>query len=225
LLNQYIQPEASNQIGAWQTNQQWKFFAKIFGNRTVVENKLNGTYFIPIFSGAETGGHWSLCIIHKFRSRLVKGWCLDFLGSTHLENYIARKIECEFMPGRGTFTWKPCSCRLQEELECGPRTIFAMHSIQQSLSQNLPIDDCISIATLMDESRHILTPERIREKVAHLINKFHPDMVTPLIRIRSGRRQGNEIRRQDRNSNTKKQKVVIDLASDTSTQDTCNTTS
>ena len=220
----YASAEASNQIGAWQTNQQWRFFAKIFGNRTVVENKLNGTYFIPIFSGVETGGHWSLCIIHKFRSRLVKGWCLDSLGSTNLDNYIARKIECAFMPGRGKFTWESCNCRRQEELECGPRTIFAMHSIQQSLSQNLPIDDCISIATLMDESRHVLTPERIREKVAHLINKFNPDMVTPLIRIRSGRRQGNEIRRQDRKSNTKKQKVVIDLASDT-TQDTCNTTS
>jgi len=214
----FASAEASNQINAWQTHQQWKFFAKIFGNRLVVNNKLNGTYFIPIFSGVETGGHWSLCVIHKFRSRMVKGWCLDSLGSTSLEDCITKKIEYAFMPGRGSFTWVSCRCRRQEELECGPRTILAMQSIQQNLSQNIQIKECITRASLMGVSRHVLTPEKIREKVAQLLNRFHPDMITPLIRFSLGRRSGTVISSQNPANSTKRQKVVIDLAS-TSSQD------
>ena len=129
----------------------------------MVTNRLDGTYFIPIYSGVETGDRWSLCVIHKFRSRMVKGRCLDsLLGSANLEDHsIAKKIECAFMPGRDRFIWVPCERRRQEELECSPRT----YSIQLNLSQDIPIEDCISAATLTSVFRHVLTtPEKIRRK-------------------------------------------------------------
>ena len=215
----FASAEASNHIEAWRMNQPWKLFAKMFGNKDILENKLNGTYLFPIFSGASNGGHWSLCIIKKLGHRDIKGRHMDSLGSSALDENISRKIECAFAPaGRGRFIWIPCTSRRQEELECGPRTILAMEKIHEGINGNINIDDCIQSASLINTSRHTMTPAKIREKIAYLVNEFQPHMITPIIRFRS-RNSNLRIRNhnQQNKEGNKKPKIVINLESSQST--------
>jgi len=64
LPNLYIATtEASNQIDSWRLNQTWMQFAKMFRSRDLIDNKPNGTYLIPMFSGGKGMGHWFLCVV------------------------------------------------------------------------------------------------------------------------------------------------------------------
>jgi len=189
--------EASNQIASWRVNQDWTSFAKIFGSRALIENKLNGTYLIPMFSGETNSGHWFLCVVQKIGQRKMRAWCVDSLGRGNIRADIKLKIETAFAPGRAKLSWEHCHCRCQEELECGPRTVLAMSIIQQNLANGVPTEECIQIATLNHAPYHSFSPSRIREKIAFLVNTFVPSMITPPIRLK--RRHARK-----RNSNTTK---------------------
>jgi len=183
--NLYIaSAEATNQISTWRLNQDWASFARMFNSRQVLDNKLNGTYLIPLFSGDTTSGHWSLCVVRKLGQRNMKAWCVDSLGRGNINANIASKIENAFAPGRAKLTWQECSCRCQEELECGPRTVLAMWIIQQNLTNEVSIEESINKATLQHAPYHSYTPTIIREKIAYFVNKFVPSMATPPIRLR-----------------------------------------
>ena len=73
-------------INSWSPNQSWSTFARIFSSQRVLDEKLNGTYIIPYFSGREASGHWHLIIIEK-RRHFCEGWHVDSLGKS-LENTI-----------------------------------------------------------------------------------------------------------------------------------------
>jgi len=176
--------ESENLILNWQTNQGWRQFARIFGSRELIHNKMNATYLIPLFSGDTSSGHWHLCVIQKLGRRDYKAWCIDSLGTGRIDNIIAQKIKNAFSPGRGRFTWISCTCRRQEELECGPRTILAMWIIQEKLQEGLTLENAIQSATLMREPSQAFIATKIREKIANFVNKFSGDMVTAPIRFR-----------------------------------------
>ena len=177
--------EAANQISSWQLNQDWTSFAKMFGSRELIDNKLHGTYLIPLFSGDTTSGHWSLCVVQKLGRRNMRAWCMDSLGKGSINANIKLKIETAFAPGRATLTWQNCRCRCQEEVECGPRTVLAMWLIQQNLAENVLVEECVQIATLNNAPYHNHTSGMIREKIAYLVNRFTPPMITPPIRLRN----------------------------------------
>jgi len=177
--------EAANQIASWRLNQNWTSFARIFSSRRLIDNKLNGTYLIPMFSGDTSSGHWFLIVVRKLGRRNMKAWCVDSLGRGSINENVILKIETAFAPGRAKLTWQTCQCRCQEELECGPRTVLAMRIIQQNLVNNAPIEECIRKATLQHAPFHGYTPAMIREKVAYLVNRFMPSMISPPIRIRN----------------------------------------
>ena len=198
--------ESANLIAAWQSNQGWKTFARAFGSRELISNKANGTYLIPIFSGDISLGHWSLCVVHKLRQRDMKAWCLDSLGTGKLDQVLAQKIENAFSPGRGRFQWNQCTCKRQEELECGPRTILAMWKIQQGIQENSPIHECIRRATLVNEPPNLFTPAKVREMIAHFVNRFTPSMITPIIQLR----QRNSTNQIGRNNKTNITPIVLD---------------
>jgi len=129
----FASAEASNQISSWKLTDGWPRFAKTFGNRILIDNKLNGIYFIPLFSGNTTEGLWSLCVIKKYSQRKISAWNIDSLGSGSVNSTTHLKIATAFAPGRAKFTWKACNCRCQEEAECGPRTVLAMKIILEEL--------------------------------------------------------------------------------------------
>ena len=180
----FASAESENLIMNWQLHQGWKQFAKIFGSRELLDNKINATYLIPLFSGDTSCGHWHLCVIQKLGRRDYKGWCIDSLGTGRVEDNIAHKIQHAFKPGRGRFVWIPCTCKRQEELECGPRTILAMWRIQKKLHDRKPLDEGIQSATLIQEPDHLFTATKIRERIANFINTFRSNMITAPIRFR-----------------------------------------
>jgi len=178
--------EAANQIASWRLNQNWTSFARIFSSRSLIDNKLNGTYLIPMFSGDTSSGHWFLIGVRKLGLRNMKAWCVDSLGTRGSINVnVALKIETAFAPGRAKLARQACQCRCQEELECDPRTVLAMRIIQQNLANAVPIEECIQIATMQHAPYHGYTPATIREKVAYLVNRFMPSMIMPPIRLRN----------------------------------------
>jgi len=185
--------EAATRISSWRLNDDWKNFARMFGNREICENKLNGTYLIPIFSGDTTMGHWSLYIVEKLSRRNLQAWCMDSLGTGNTKGQIHSKITAAFAPGRARMVWKSCTCRTQEEVECGPRTILAMKLIMEGLRENRQLEECIRKATLTQYPHRNHTSAMIREEIAYFVNLFNPDMITPPIRmrIRNGGRAPN----------------------------------
>jgi len=176
--------ESESLIQNWQLHQGWKHFAKMFGSRDLLHNKINATYLIPLFSGDTSSGHWHLCIVQKLGRRDYKAWCVDSLGTGRVDNAIAHRIENAFSPGRGRFTWISCTCKRQEELECGPRTIMAMWTIQSKLHEGASLEEGIQSATLMQETVHLSTAPKIREKIANFVNTFRSTMITAPIRLR-----------------------------------------
>jgi len=201
--------EASNQIASWNLTQNWTQFATIFGSRDLYDNKPNGTYLIPVFSGGSGTGHWHLCVVEKIRRRYMRAWCINSLGRGNLNSEINRKIEKAFAPGRATLKWEPCVCRSQEELECGPRTILAMKIIKEGMEKNLPIEDSVKLATLWHHPFHQHTPAMVRENIAYFINNFSPSMITPPLRFRRRNVTNNN---SDRSPTTRTQRIEIDIS-------------
>ena len=186
----FASAEAVNQIASWRLNDGWTKFAKMFSDRNIIHNKLNGIYFIPLFSGETSMGHWSLCVIKKISQRNIEAWCVDSLGKGNTNGPTHSKITTAFAPGRAKMIWKPCRCRCQEEVECGPRTILAMKIILDGISNNTSMETNIEKATMTQFPHVNYTSSMIREKNAHLVNLFTPDMITPPIRLRErGRRR------------------------------------
>jgi len=176
--------EASNQITAWSLTQTWTQFAKIFGSRDLYDNKPNGIYMIPMYSGGTGMGHWYLYVVHKIRRRFMKAWCLDSMGKGNIRNNMTQKISQAFAPGRATLQWETCECRHQEELECGPRTVLAMKIIKEGIERNIPVEDCVKKATLWQHPYQAHSPAMVREDIAYFINEFNPSMITPPLRFR-----------------------------------------
>jgi len=179
--------EASNQVAAWQLNQGWTQFAKMFRSRDLLDNKPNGTYLIPMYSGGTGMGHWYLLIVKKLRRRFVRAWCMDSMGKGHVNRSIRQKIEGAFAPGRTTLIWEECETRSQEELECGPRTILAMKIIKEGIEKSLPFETSIQKAALWQHPYNQHTPIMVREEIAHFINQYTPAMITQSIHPRRRR--------------------------------------
>jgi len=121
----------------------------------------------------------------KLGRRDFKALYIDYLGTGRVDDVVAHKIKSAFSPGRCRFSFTTCTCKRQEELECGPRTILAIWTIQKKLHEGIPLEECIQSATLMREPAHLVfTPTKIREKIANFVNTFTSTMVTPPIRFR-----------------------------------------
>ena len=213
LPNLYIATaEASNQIDSWRLNQTWTQFAKIFRSRDLIDNKPNGTYLIPMFSGGKGMGHWYLCVVQKIRQRFIKAWCIDSMGKGNIEQSIKQKIEGAFAPGRTTLQWEVCESRSQEELECGPRTVLAMKIIKEGMEKNIPVEVSIQLAALWQHPYNFHTPAMIREDAAHFINQFTPAMITTPIQLR---RRRNNTMQPARISNSKITCIEINSSQET----------
>jgi len=157
-----------------------------------MDNKLNGTYLIPLFSGDTGTGHWSLCVVRKLSQINVEAWSIDSLGKGNASGPLQSKIKTAFALGRAKMIWNTCMCQCQEEAESrGPRTILAMKFILEGKINNKPTEDCIQKATMTRYPYINHIPSMIREESAHFVNLFTPDMDTPPIWIQTERRRIN----------------------------------
>lgn len=176
-------PESYLTITQWEPTQGWEEFARIFRSNVVMNNRPNGHYSIPIFSGPEDAGHWYLVVIYK-QNNFKKGIIFDSLGNGNLDNNtVLRKLNDIFAPGRGRVRWESHTCIQQTELECGHRTILAMKYICEGISRDEEFDKCYALASLNHPSiEQAYDPSTIRIRVKDIINEFRPDMVVAPVR-------------------------------------------
>ena len=200
-------------IQHWEPTHQWAAFARIFGSERAMSLKPDGTYFIPIFSGAENAGHWHLVVINKYRRRYL-GWILD--SSLNIEtgdSDIHRKITAAFCPGRNRITWEIQTCLTQIELECGIRVISSIIDIANDLQDNNPIEHCILTASLTHNQNDSYNPTTLRQRIALLIDTHQPCMIATLSRRRRQQLQQTNPN-QRRNKRRKKLKNPSNLISE-----------
>ena len=145
-------PLASAMIRNWNKEKGWEEFAIIFRSLDVIKTKPYGTYIIPIFSGSSDSGHWSFAVISK-QYRCCRGWMIDSLGTGRTNGEVADKIDQAFSKRRVRCKWLPTRCFQQQEVECGPRTVWGMVKIQQALQEGKSIEDAVQSACMMQRSR------------------------------------------------------------------------
>jgi len=207
-------PMASSIIAHWDPSQGWEEFAKIFRSIRAVREKPNGYYLIPIFTGEARDGHWSFAMIYK-AYRDCRGWMMDSLGTGGTRSDTATKIKKAFSKNRLKCKWVPVKCQAQQEVECGPRTVWGMVSICQAIRDEMPVEDIIAKATLRN-SVSMYDPEVIRRKAATLIDetaevreRIKEDNVK-WRRYWNRRRRERENPRNDHSSNAEIETIVID---------------
>ena len=188
----FANAEARDILEDWNTTQGWERAARMFGSHEVLCNKPDGFYFIPLFEGNERSGHWTVAIIRKL-GRHKWGYVCDSLGMSSCSGIIHTKIKELFQGPRDRFDWNECTSRQQSEVECGPRTIIAIHNAIESIGRNDPVETIILKATLMRGLEEEYDAKKIREKAANIISRFLPSMWTGPIRVNRNRTTGREI--------------------------------
>jgi len=178
-------------INSWTANQSWFNFARIFSLQRVIDQKPNGTYLIPFFSGRVTSGHWNLIVIEK-RRHCCEGWYVDSLGRAIEDTELQNKLRQAFLPGRGRFIWHFPTSLEQSECECGPRTIVAMHLIDKHIANGKSTAEAITEASLSKFSAEVYDSAEIRLEAALLLESYTGSSSTRL------RRQGTREPRADR---------------------------
>lgn len=166
----------STALEAWQPTHGWKTIANYFRSTLVINRKPNGTYIIPIFSGDVTRGHWSIAIIWK-QSATCKGWLMDSMGEGNTNTTVPRKIKKAFGRARLQCRWQKIRCRVQKEVECGPRSIAGMIDICHHLGNGKPIETAVEKASLLHISEADYDTTEIRRKAASWMRMTNEDHI------------------------------------------------
>ena len=199
----FANPEAGSILEAWTPSQGWRRAARIFSSNRVICHKPDGTYFIPIFEGRDTTGHWFVTIIRK-QGRHRRGYVMDSLGSTNLNSPILRKIRDLFKSAESSFAWKSISCFPQTEVECGPRTIMHIAQLIEETGRNNIFEECLLAASLKTIATESYSAARVRQSAATIIGKYESHMWTYPVRV--GRNQGNDEEREGRKRTKRKKR-------------------
>jgi len=177
-------PEAAQIIRTWNPNEGWIRFARIFYSAQVCHRNPNGLYIIPIFSGETTSGHWSVIAIQKVRRRRV-AVVIDSLGKGSLNNPIVNLISQAFKPNRGKVKWSNPECRNQVGVECGARTICAMHTLAKAHHEKIDFEESIRKATLWFPTEY--DQMDVRRDAAKIVQEYRDHMKSRAIRLRQRR--------------------------------------
>jgi len=160
--------DAYMSINNWTPNQSWSNFGRIFTSQRVLDQKPNGIYLIPYFSGKETSGHWHLIVIEK-RRHFCEGWHIDSLGSGTEDRALQDKLQQAFLPGRGQFRWNHPKATPQTECECGPRTIVAMDRIDKNMAMGRTTEIAVAEALLSHIPEESYNNKTLRLEAALLL--------------------------------------------------------
>ena len=209
-------------IGAWRPEMNWNNFARIFSHPRVIEEKPNGSYIIPMFSGGDAAGHWYAIIIDK-RRYSCEAWIIDSLGTSTGDKGNNTKIQQAFLPGRGQFTWKHLPSRPQTECECGPRTIVAMHTVERCVAEGWTTEAAVKEASFLHVTEREYSAQAVRLEAALLVDEYTPNMTSRQRRTRqrsTSEMDSNRISAKKRRRKAAKAERRVSAQSSSTTHDT-----
>jgi len=182
--------ETSSILDSWHVTEGWERAARIFGSRSVLNEKPDGFYFIPIFGG----NHWTLAAIQKIE-RFKKGTILDSLDNSNTTSLIHDAIRNMFIIGGGRFEWHCINSLPQVEIECGLRVIVAIKRIVTILKEGGKMEEGIRSATLHGEFgiERPYNSMSIGREAAEIIGKFRNYLWTGPVGIRNVRENTNAL--------------------------------
>jgi len=118
--------------------RNWKRIANVFESNFAKE-KMDGVYFLPIFSGSHLRCGWSLILIHKRRKR-ISGWYFYFAGTTgeSISSKLRRNVE-EIFGSEGKIIWTTSNMQRNGRAEDGVFTILGgLMACWRSLDEENP---------------------------------------------------------------------------------------
>ena len=180
--NFFANPEAKSILEGWAPSQGWRRAARIFGSQQAICHKPDGKYFIPIFEGEDTAGHWTVVIVHK-RGNNRRGYILDSLGKANLKSPILNTIKDLFKCARSYFAWSAPACFQQTEVECGARAIMHIARLIEECRKGHPMEISLEKASLVHIEEDAYSAMDIRESAAEIIGRFERNMWTNPIRV------------------------------------------
>jgi len=191
----------------------------MFSSQQAICQKPDGKYFIPIFDGRDSAGHWMTIIVCK-QGKFRRGYCMDSLGNANLNLPILRKIKDLFKCARSSFVWKSIPCLPQTEVECGPRTIMHIDRVLEEIKKGETIEISLEKASLANIARSTYSAAAIRKSAADIMCRYEKDMWTHPIRIGSSQMdangEGNVIHRKGRKRRKRhkpnKGSIIINLS-------------
>jgi len=176
---------------------RWQIIAEAFRSPDVILRKPDGVYIIPIFTGNDLHGHWSVSVVCKQR-KSCKAWILDSMGSADRKEKEIQAVKTIFSNSKRKCRWIDSSCRKQTEVECGSRSIVAMVSIVNNLAEGLSVEDAVKKATLMHVTEMDYDSKRIRQSAAKYLRLTEDGIQRDRAREQSMRKCIREIRRRER---------------------------
>ena len=208
-------PDARSILDNWAAPQGWRRAARMFGCHRVACDKPNGIYFIPIFEGKDSAGHWLTVIIHK-QGRFRNGYIMDSLGNATSNAPIFNKIRELFKSARSSFSWRNISCFPQVEVECGPRTIMHITRTIEELSKGNTLEACMEKASMLHENSTGYSALSIRESAADIIGRYESSMWTNP--VRTGRVQETQepggVSKQTKRRKRRRRNKLMDVSED-----------
>jgi len=204
----FANPDISTLISDWSTTQGWTRIARAFGCRRVACNKPDGYYFLPLFEGSTTSGHWFTVVVHKI-GRFRVGYVIDSLGNSCTTSTLLQKIRDMFGGSDATFSWNSVLTKAQVEVECGPRSVQAIATIARNIHGGNDLQSSINSATLLTNENEPYDPNEIRRSTAHLLRQYRTNMWTNPVRVRTERdsdpqQNGDQPRKKRRRKKSKK---------------------
>ena len=173
----FANPEAKSILEGWAPSQGWRRAARIFGSQQVICRKPDGKYFIPIFEGKDTAGHWTVVIVHK-QGNHRRGYILDSLGKTNLNSPILQQIKDLFKCARSSFAWSAPACFPQTEVECGSRAIMHKARLIEECRKGHLMETSLEKASLVNIEKDTYSAMDVRESAAEIIGRFERNMWT-----------------------------------------------
>ena len=125
--------------------------------------------------GQIEAGHWALIDIFK-NNTFYDAYTIDSANLPNEDHENHCNIRLAFAANRGHFKWTHCQSIQQSEMECGSRTIIAMHNLCKGVACSIPIANNIREASLYPLGPIPYNSQEIRAVAANIIQSYREDM-------------------------------------------------
>jgi len=102
---------------------------------------------------------------------------MDSMGEGNTNTTVTRKIKKAFGRARLQCRWQRIRCRVQKEVECGPRSVVGMIDICHHLGNGKSIETAVEKASLLHISEADYDTTKIRQKNASWMRMSDEDHI------------------------------------------------